>query len=183
MQNLKICSRESAPRALLFPLGGGLQSTIRLRVRTEAFGAFSATRIDTEWQGGDDLAWSWGTASLHMLQQSSTTIATACGDVIKCNVHIARAERCRTGTGHAAHHSCKPHISGFSTCSISSSSWVWVAGGRAATNHQWTRHQVVCIVFKEVVQINLWHKNYVANMDSRKTPNRFSQYFIFEYCA
>ena len=32
--------------------------------------------------------------------------------------------------------------------------------------HQWTRHQVVCIVFKEVVQINfnLRHKNYVANI-------------------
>ena len=72
MQNLEVCSRESSPRALLFPLGGRLQSTIRLHVITEAFGAFSASRIDTEWQGVDDLTWSWGTASL---QQSSTTIA------------------------------------------------------------------------------------------------------------
>ena len=37
----------------------------------EVFGAFSAARIDTEWQGGDDLAWSLGTASL---QQSSIAI-------------------------------------------------------------------------------------------------------------
>ena len=72
MQNLKVCSQESSPRALLFFLGGGLQFTTRLRVKTEAFGAFSASRIDTEWQGGDNLAWSWGTA---LLQQSSITIA------------------------------------------------------------------------------------------------------------
>ena len=29
-----------------------------------------------------------------------------------------------------------------------------VAGWRAATKHKWTGHQVVCVVFKEVVQIN-----------------------------
>ena len=29
--------------------------------------AFSASRINTEWRGGDDLAWSWGAA---LLQQS-----------------------------------------------------------------------------------------------------------------
>ena len=46
---------------------------------------------------------------------------TPCGDVIECNVRIARAERCGTGTRHAAHYSCKPHLSGFS---ISSSSRV-----------------------------------------------------------
>ena len=28
-------------------------------------------------------------------------------------MRIARAERCRTGTRHAAHYSCKPHLSGF----------------------------------------------------------------------
>ena len=55
-------------------------------------------------------------------------------------------------------------------------------GGRAATKHQWTRHQVVCIVSKEVVQINFIKIMYLI-LDSCKTPNRFSQYFIFEYCA
>ena len=64
------------------------------------------------------------------------------------------AEHCRTETRHVAHYSCKPHLSGFSTCSISSFEF---AGGRAATKHQWTRHQVVFIVFKEVVQINFMH--------------------------
>ena len=41
-------SLEPSPRALLFPLGGGLQSILRLRVRSEAFGVFSASRIGTE---------------------------------------------------------------------------------------------------------------------------------------
>ena len=65
-------SLEPSPRALL--LGGELQSTLRLRVRSEAFGAFSASRIDTEGRRSDDLAWSWGTASL---QQSSIAVGTA----------------------------------------------------------------------------------------------------------
>ena len=67
-------SLEPSPRALLFPLGGELQSTLRLRVRSEAFGAFSASRIDTEGRRSDDLAWSWGTASL---QQSSIAVGAA----------------------------------------------------------------------------------------------------------
>ena len=57
-------SLELSPQALLFPLGGGIQSTLRLRVRSEAFGIFSAYRIDTEGRRSDDLAWSWVTASL-----------------------------------------------------------------------------------------------------------------------
>ena len=56
MQNLTVCSLEPSPRALIFPLGGGLQSNLRLHERTEASGAFSASRIDTEWQGGYDVA-------------------------------------------------------------------------------------------------------------------------------
>ena len=39
-------SLEPSLRALLFPLGGGLQSTLHWCVRSEAFGAFSASRID-----------------------------------------------------------------------------------------------------------------------------------------
>ena len=52
------------------------------------------------------------------------------------------------------HITLKSHLSGFSTCSISSSIRLGVAVGRATTKHQWTRHQVVRIVFKEVVQMN-----------------------------
>ena len=48
-----------------------------------------------------------------------------------------------------------PLSKGCSTCSIlSSSSRVWVAGGHVSTKTSWTRHQVVCIVFKEIVQLN-----------------------------
>ena len=56
MKNLTVCSLEPSPQALIFPLGGGLQSNLRLRKRTEAFGAFSDSRIDTEWQGGYEVA-------------------------------------------------------------------------------------------------------------------------------
>ena len=48
MQNITVCSLGPSLRALIFPLGGGLQSNLHLRERTEAFGAFSASRIDTE---------------------------------------------------------------------------------------------------------------------------------------
>ena len=67
MQNLKVCSLEPSPQALLFRLGGEIQSTLHLRVRTEAFVAFSTSRIDTEWRESDNPASSWGTA---LLQQS-----------------------------------------------------------------------------------------------------------------
>ena len=56
MQNLTVHSLEPSPWALLFPLGGGLQSNLRLHEKTEAFGTFSASRIDIEWQGGYDVA-------------------------------------------------------------------------------------------------------------------------------
>ena len=45
-----------------------------LSLGSEAFGAFSASRIDTEGRQSDNLAWSWGIASL---QQSSIAIGTA----------------------------------------------------------------------------------------------------------
>ena len=54
-------------------------------------------------------------------KRGSLSSPNSCGDVIECNVRIARAERCGTGTRHAAHCSCKPHLSGLS---ISSSSRV-----------------------------------------------------------
>ena len=52
----------------LFPLGGELQSTLRLRVRSEAFGAFSASEIGTD----DEGCWSSGTASATVLHVTAT---------------------------------------------------------------------------------------------------------------
>ena len=46
------------------------------------------------------------------------------------------------------------------------------------------RHQVVCIMFKEIVQLNFTARKLCSEYWTLvKPPNRFSQYFNIEYCA
>ena len=50
-------------------------------------------------------------------------------------------------------------------------------------NTSWTRHQVVCIMFKEIVQLNFYSRKNIMQLIldlCKKKPNRFSQYL---YCA
>ena len=77
-------------------------------------------------------------------------------------MRIARADRCRTGTRHAA----------ITLASHTSLRKVWLVvlapqacqvefelvEGVQQQNTSWTRHQVVCIVFKEIVQLNVAEK-------------------------
>ena len=78
----------ASPQALIFPLGGRLQSNLRLHERTEAFGA---SRIDTEWQGPGLRCslvfattvhhhhghWHWVTDPCGMVQRSCLGVKTA----------------------------------------------------------------------------------------------------------
>ena len=56
--------------------------------------------------------------------------------------------------------------------------------GKQQQNTSWTRHQVVCIVFKEIVQLNFIARKLCSLCwTCVKPPNKFSQYLNNEYYA
>ena len=103
--------------------------------------------------------------------------------VSECNVCIARAQRCRTGTRHSAHQSCKPHLSAnlqhMQLALAPQVEFELLKGMQQQNTSQirQTRHQVVCIVFEEIVQLNF------MILDSCKNPQQVQSVFYIEYLA
>ena len=63
------------------------------------------------------------------------------------------------GGGHAVHE--RQAI--LSTTVVISHTFCTENQNELTQNTSWTRHQIVCIVFKEIVQLNYTEENYVAN--------------------
>ena len=75
---------------------------------------------------------------------------TPCGDVINCNMRIA------PWNWHVAHWSRKPRLSAnvlVAHVALAPQVEFELLKGMQQQNTSWTRHQVVSIVFKEIVQL------------------------------
>ena len=74
----------------------------------------------------------------------------------KLHVRIARAERHGTGSRHVAYLSRKPHLSAnvlVAHVALAPQVEFELLEGMQQQNTSWTRHEVVCIVFRNIVQL------------------------------